>query len=163
LYPVGIAGSTDGYTDVAFDAQFENKISDGSIVAYATYITEKRTLDATYALGLSSGINNKLNSFRMNCTYNFPALVGITVGYFSWSGDSDPILYAPGAVGGSVSGSPNSNGIMAQIAYIPWATTEFTLQYVLYNKFNGQSTNYDGAGRDASDNNTIYLNSSLLF
>jgi hypothetical protein len=27
----------------------------------------------------------------------------------------------------------------------------------MYNKFNGGSTNYDGSGRNAKDNNTLYL------
>ena len=31
------------------------------------------------------------------------------------------------------------------------------LQYTAFLKFNGASTNYDGAGRNASDNNTLYL------
>jgi len=41
----------------------------------------------------------------------------------------------------------------------PWkyAYTKFSLQYVIYNKFNGSSTNYDGFGRNASGNNTLYL------
>ena len=32
-----------------------------------------------------------------------------------------------------------------------------SLQYIIYNQFNGSSTNYDGFGRDASDNNTLYF------
>jgi hypothetical protein len=31
------------------------------------------------------------------------------------------------------------------------------LQYVDYSKFNGASTNYNGYGRNARDNNTIYI------
>jgi len=30
------------------------------------------------------------------------------------------------------------------------------LQYVGYQQFNGQKTNYAGSGRDASANNTLY-------
>jgi hypothetical protein len=30
------------------------------------------------------------------------------------------------------------------------------LQYVHYNQFDGGSTNYDGAGRNAQDNNTLF-------
>jgi hypothetical protein len=30
-------------------------------------------------------------------------------------------------------------------------------QYTAYNKFNGASTNYDGFGRNAKDNNTLFL------
>jgi hypothetical protein len=44
-----------------------------------------------------------------------------------------------------------------QATYLPWQNTQFTLQYIGYNKFNGSDNNYDGSGRDASDNNTLYL------
>jgi hypothetical protein len=31
------------------------------------------------------------------------------------------------------------------------------LPYTLYDKFDGASSNYDGSGRNASDNNTLYF------
>jgi hypothetical protein len=33
----------------------------------------------------------------------------------------------------------------------------------MYSKFNGASNNYDGFGRNASDNNTFYLLGWLMF
>jgi hypothetical protein len=30
------------------------------------------------------------------------------------------------------------------------------IQYIIYTKFNGASRDYDGAGRNASDNNTLF-------
>ena len=62
-----------------------------------------------------------------------------------------------GSVNGSADGSPDSRGYILQATYLPWQNTQFTLQYVGYNKFNGSNNNYNGGGRDASDNNTIYL------
>ncbi len=55
------------------------------------------------------------------------------------------------------------SGILAPFDYLPWANTKISLQYVAYNKFNGAKTNYDGSGRDASDNNSIYLQFWFLF
>ena len=40
---------------------------------------------------------------------------------------------------------------------------KFGLQYVHYNKFNGAASNYDGAGRNAGDNNTIFAYAWLAF
>jgi hypothetical protein len=34
---------------------------------------------------------------------------------------------------------------------------------VAYQKFNGGTSNYDGSGRSASDNNTVYLLAWLMF
>ena len=36
-------------------------------------------------------------------------------------------------------------------------TVRVGLQYIVYTKYDGASTNYDGTGRNASDNNTLYL------
>jgi hypothetical protein len=37
------------------------------------------------------------------------------------------------------------------------------LQYVLYTEFNGGTTNFDGAGRNAHDNNTLFAFAWLAF
>ena len=50
-----------------------------------------------------------------------------------------------------------SDGILGQINYYPWENVRLSLQYTAYLKFNGSSSNYDGTGRDAQDNNTTYL------
>jgi hypothetical protein len=46
---------------------------------------------------------------------------------------------------------------------LPWLNTKLQLQYVSYDKFNGSKQNYDGSGRNATDNNTLYLLGWLLF
>ena len=58
---------------------------------------------------------------------------------------------------GSANNSPDTNGYLLEVNYLPWLNTKLQAQYVGYQKFNGQSTNYDGSGRNASDNNTMYL------
>ena len=75
------------------------------------------------------------------------------------------MLYAPGAVTGNATGKPNSNGVIAELQFMPWINTRFSLQYVAYQKFNGGTSNYDVAvaGRSASDNNTVYLLAWLMF
>ena len=50
-----------------------------------------------------------------------------------------------------------------QLTCVPTFNVQVSLQYVCYNKFNGASTNYDSAGRSASDNNTLYLALWLLW
>jgi hypothetical protein len=39
----------------------------------------------------------------------------------------------------------------------PFINWKLGLQYTIYTEFNGASNNYDGYGRNASDNNTLYL------
>jgi hypothetical protein len=45
----------------------------------------------------------------------------------------------------------------------PWVNLRMGLQYTGYWRFNGGSTNYDGFGRSASDNNTVFLYTWLAF
>ena len=39
----------------------------------------------------------------------------------------------------------------------PWLNVRLGVSYTLYNQFNGASSNYNGAFRNASDNNTTFL------
>jgi len=45
----------------------------------------------------------------------------------------------------------------------PWANLRLGLRYTAYTRFNGASSNYDGFGRDASDDNTWLLFARLAF
>ena len=44
-----------------------------------------------------------------------------------------------------------------------WLLPILAIQYIVYTKFNGASSNYDGTGRNASDNNTLYIFAWLAF
>ncbi|MHB8842740.1 MAG: hypothetical protein ACYC56_13315 [Candidatus Aquicultor sp.] len=160
-YLTGISGLTDKATDIAFDAQYEDRLGEGSLIAHTDYIHETRTLDATFASNGSSSSSGNLNSFRVDCTYNFPCPIGLTVGFFSITGSSDAILYPSASVAGSENGSPNSSGVTTQFSYVPYANIELALQYVMYTKFNGGTTGYDGFGRNASDNDVLYFNTMI--
>ena len=39
----------------------------------------------------------------------------------------------------------------------PWANLKLGIQYTAYTQFNGGNKNYDGFGRSASNNNTLYV------
>ena len=104
-----------------------------------------------------------MNSFKVVGNYYIHSEYGFSLGYFLTNGDKVYSLYIPESVVGSLNGKPDSDGIIAQFNYAPWLNTKFSLQYVAYNKFNGGTTNYDGSGRNASDNNTVYLDSWIAF
>ena len=163
MYTAGVSGLTDRYTDLGFDLNYERPFNSNDLTVHTTYIHEKRSLDGTFDAGGSASNSLNLNSFKVVGNYYLHQQIGFTFGYFAISGDGDAILYAPGAVEGSAMGSPNSNGYIAQFEYLPWYNTKFGIQYVGYSKFNGAGTNYDGAGRNASDNNSVYLYSWIAF
>ncbi len=166
LFPAGVTGPTDRFSDVGADVQFERhmgKGGQGTFVVHASYAHERQTLDATFGAGGSANAKNSLNTVRADAAWLTASRWGGTFGAFGTTGTADTLLYAPGAVTGFAAGKPNSSGVIAELQFMPWINTRFSLQYVAYQKFNGGSSNYDGAGRNASDNNTIYLLVWLMF
>jgi hypothetical protein len=132
--------------------------------AQATYIKERQSLDASFANGASTNQSNDLKTLRVGGSYYLRRTYGGSLGYFSTTGSSDALRYESGtAVDGSASGSPNSNGWIAELNYLPWQNVKLTLQYIAYQKFNGAKSDYDGAGRNAKDNDTLYLLAWLNF
>ena len=154
---------TDRMTDIGFDSQYQYMADDWSFTARSSFIIENQRLTASNAFGLADNASNHLNSFRSSATfvYGKNERVALTGGYFNIYGSSDAALY------GTANGSPNSSGWTGEIAFIPygmnsplvwpWFNARIGLQYIWYDKFNGASTNYDGNGRNARDNNTLFL------
>ena len=159
-----VTSSSDRFRDVALDLQYQYLGDENTYSLQSTYIKEKQDLGGTFALGGSANPTDDLTTFRVGGSYYYQRKYGASLGYFSTSGSADAILYAAGApVFGFANGSPDSNGWIAELSYVPWQNVKLVAQYTLYQKFNGESTNYDGAGRSAKDNNTLYLLGWLAF
>jgi hypothetical protein len=156
LYPQGIAGPTDRYTDLALDLQYEQALGPGGLSLYASWVHEGRNLQASVLAGNAANAVSDVESFRANAAYIFRNTYGLTVGYFTVDGTSDPILYIPASVTGSRRHQPNGSGLIFEASLYAWQNTMIALQYTMYTKFNGARADYDGLGRNAADNNTLY-------
>jgi hypothetical protein len=159
LYPAGVTGAVNQYTDIGFDAQLEHKLQKGVLIGRASYIHESQNLTASFVAASSQNVSNSLNSYKLNVSYIPNTTHTLTVGVFGSSGTSDNLLYAPSPVSGSSTASPNSQGEIIEWAVNPWMNVRLGAQYVIYQKFNGASQNYDMAvnGRSATDNNALYV------
>jgi hypothetical protein len=159
LYPEGVAGPTNDYTDAAIDAQIEHRSGIGVWIGRAAFIHERQTLNAfmSAAPAGATDLHENLSTLRANLTFEPSLHYALTGGYFQTTGTEDPILFAPGSVTGSRTGSPDSRGGVGELAFNPWQNTRFGMQYLFYSLFNGASTDYDASGRKASDNNTLFL------
>src|SRR5208282_393867 len=93
---------------------------------------------------------------------------GATASWDNLTGNADKLLYQQGtAIFGSANGKPNSNAYILEADWVPfgkadsWATPfanlKLGVQYTIYTEFNGGTADYDGFGRNAGDNNTLYL------
>ncbi len=161
--PNGVTGLHDTYADPSFDLQYERPFGVNLLTAHATYIHEISNLNGTLAAGGASELTQRLNTFRADATYHLRGRYTFTFAGFSTTGNSDPLLYAPASVTGSLLGSPNSTGFIGQAGYWPVQNIELTAAYTGYTKFNGASHDYDGFGRNASANDSIFLGLLLNF
>jgi hypothetical protein len=148
---------TDKFLDAGLDSEYEYIDDDDQLSVDARWIHENQTLDASFAAGLASNHSDELDSVSLNASYFWRRKFGGTLGFFNLSGSQDPLYY------GNFKGNSNSTWGLAEVDYVPWLNIKLGLQYTAYVKFNGADSNYDGAGRSASDNNLLFLYLWLAF
>jgi len=156
-------GKTDHFTDLGLDASYQfTGTGEHIFTLNSRYIHEIQTLDATQALGGTLSRDLNLNEININASYYYKNTYGVSAGAFGVWGDGDPLLYAD-----SRTFSPDSQGFILQADVTPFGgdnpplgtrvNVRVGLQYVVFTKFNGASSNFDGLGHNASDNNTLRL------
>jgi len=158
---------TDSYTDWAVDTQIDRTLFRTDVLSFrATYIRENNDLlSSLYALNppaVSQGPHH-LNTVMANAEYHLGNKYTGTIGWFNTTGTSDVTLYPSGSVSGNFNGDPRGAGVLFNVSYWPWQNLQLAAQYIDYTRFNGAATNYDGAGRNASSNNTLYLDARIFF
>jgi hypothetical protein len=154
----GTFSQADKYTDIGVDTQYQYQGDNFWFTLRGTYIHENQKLDASFLNGLAANSTGGLNEARAyaSLAYGNDNRFVLTGQYFNTWGSPDVQLYA-----GNASGfSPNSDGWIAEIAYIPfmtsqapawpWFNARIGLQYVWYDKFDGTTVGAQG-------NNTLFL------
>ena len=164
--PNAVTGAVDGYTDWAADFEYDRTLpqfKNDVISVRGSYIRENSALLATFASGGAAQTGHHLNTAQANVEYHFGTRFSGTAGFFDITGTSDPLLFSQAAVSGSANGSPQSNGYILNASWWPAQNVDLAVQYTGYWRFNGAQMNYDGAGRNASSNNTVYLLARFVF
>jgi len=153
-------GFTDRYTDLGVDASYQLPRDNGDVFAVnARYTHESAALRASFALGNASNRDDSIDDIRLDASYYYRGKVGATVGVFDTSGSTDFLRY------GGRTGRPDSQGVTVQLDGTPFGDGKGPLgslfnvrvgvQYTAYTRFDGARINYDGAGANASDNDTV--------
>lgn len=135
-------GPTDRYRDLSFDAQYQYLLDPHTVTAQASYIHEKQNLVANFA---AVNPSDTMDALRAKMSYVYQAKYGATLSYFD--------------VHGSTNNNPNTDtrGWTPEIFWMPLQYVRVGLQYTLFDKVNGLSSNTDGAGRSAKDDNTLFF------
>lgn len=160
---------TDRFSDYALDAQYQYLTLPHAFTAQAAWIYEKQDWRASFpGGGIGAGPTpanptDHLTTFKAKASYIYQRKYGGTLAYFSTTGNADTGLYAPAPVTGSANGYPDTRGLIFELNYLPHPQVKFAVQYTWFLKFNGARSNYDGNGRNAGDNNTLYLLGWFLF
>jgi hypothetical protein len=151
------SGNTGMFSGTGAGADYQFIVDPGGAVsdvlsAHATVIHQERSPDAGYRVMSGSG-SDSFNTFLADASWSIGQTVTPSIQYFQTVGSSDAIQYYwPG-------GRRNSAGVIAGIAYTPWADLEspvhflnlrFAAQYIAYKEFNGTP-------HGASANNALFL------
>ena len=159
----------DSIADSGLDSQIQKSIGSSDITACVTAIYERDKWAASQALGNTANSSDSLVECKATVDFLWEKTYGIAAQYFATNGTSDPLAYST-----SQTGSPASDGFILQANYLPlnrgtgpsfWprSNVKISIQYVLYNRFDGSTHNIDGAGRSARGNNTLYLETWIVF
>ncbi len=159
----------DRIVDVGLDSQYQVSVDQSDVTALVSWIHEHDCWHASRALGATSKSSDSLRDFKATLSYLCDKTYGLTGQYFAKDGDRDALLYSD-----SANGSPRSDGFVFQANYLPlnkaggpafWprSNVKLSLQYTIYRHFDGAKTNYDGAGSNARDHNTLYGEAWILF
>jgi len=184
-YAPGVApvGPADQYKDQGFDAQYQYITDRHRLSWMFTYIKEDQELGNTFAGGGSQNLNNNLTFLNTKVSYYFNKWYGINFGYQRTTGSRDVGLYSPNGDGSqpplvtnpgvlinSANGRPDTEAFITELDYLfsisgaeKFRRTRVLLQYTAYSKFSGGATNYNGYGRNASDNNQLVLGMWLMY
>jgi hypothetical protein len=163
---------TDRFRDIAIDGQYQYITDLHTFTAQTTYIWEKQYYNASFPITQETGSGygagptpsnptDTLRTFKIKGSYYYERKYGATLALFQTRGSADEGLYGTTPDGNP--NTPNSSGYIAELDWLPIQNLRVLLQYTGYNKFNGLSTNIDGNGRNARDNNTLFFDVWIAF
>ena len=162
---------TDRYQDLGLDASYQRTFTNGDMATFnGRWLNERQTLNATCALaGSAAGCTKaRLTDLRADASYYWRNSIGATAAIFETFGPANPALFP-----NNRTSRPDSSGVTLQVDGAPWGDGASPLgprfnmrvgvQYTLYGRFDGAKRNFDGAGANASDNNTLRVFTWLAY
>lgn len=138
--------SVGRFRNTGIDAQYQYILDPHTVTAQLAYMrTEQTYSDAVSAGQPNPGLNDTTTVTRAKLAYTYQAKYGGSLSLFNLTGSTNN------------QSDPATSGATYEAFYIPVQNVRIGAQYTNYKKYSGASTNYDGAGRNASDNNSMFL------
>ncbi len=179
--------NTHRYVDLHLDTQYQYQLDPHGVTAQLVLARSHHRypaalvglpaafLDATGAATLAGSNATDTNHLvRAKLSYTYQARYGTSLGLFSLSGTSNTAAQTAGydasgtivqsaGAGSNFSGNPATRGWTLEAFWMPIQYLRIGAQYTAYSRFNGVASNYDGLGRNALDNNTVFLYTWLAY
>ncbi|MBU3693661.1 MAG: cytochrome C [Rhodocyclaceae bacterium] len=159
-FAVGLFGMNGGlHSRGAVDPATVGNFHDIGVDAMYQYLGGREhigTLNTSYVreTASSQGERGHLNEFKANASYFYRNTYGLSLGYFSTTGDSIGLYTA------DPTKSPNSRGFITELSWTPlgkedswmapWANVRVGLQYINFQRLDGEGGSY------AHGNNTLF-------
>lgn len=163
------SGPVEKYQDYGVDAQYQIVNANNTWTVHAREIHEIHSgLDNIAGLiGYTGNDSISADFMQVDVEYLYAYRYGASAGLFYNTGDrstyyglinssNDGLGYRPNA-------KPETSGATMEVDYFPYENIRLSAQLTLYDKFHGSSSNYDGFGRSASDNDTLLVNALIGF
>lgn len=167
VYGIGI----DQMLDIGVDAQYQFIHGRHAFEAKIRNITEFAKYNSSFFQGATSNLNDTLDTLQFTLDYVYNNTYSLTASYNHVGGTADA-LYGANAVTGNPL-SPASDYLTFDVAYMPfshgapgpypWFNARLGVTYTKYLKLLGGTTNFDGAGNNASDSDTVMAYAWLMF
>jgi hypothetical protein len=174
------------YTDLTLDVQYQYLLDPHSVTAQFVLGSNHHRVPAAMANQpvpfvdgdgsplANTNASNTHHLMRAKLTYVYQARYGGSLGLFDLTGTTDTADLTPGYApasappsagdpAGNRTGSPATRGLTVEAFTMPIQNLRVGAQFTAYQRFNGASRNYDGFGRNASDNNSLFIYTWLAY
>ncbi len=179
-------GNLGSYKTTGVDAQYQYILDPDTVTAqfaysrtvsnYSQNALNAATGTSPFVLADGSPLatpnpSDTTNVFRAKLSYIYRAKFGGSLAYFNQTGTTNTLNQTSGLdpscggtvcsdsstrVTGNLSGNPGQRGLTYEAFWLPVQNMRVGLQYTAYSIYNGATNNYDGFGRNARDNNTLF-------
>ena len=168
--------TTHRYSDLGVDAQYQYLLDPHAVAAQLVYTRNQHRYPTAGAAQPAPGDNlsDTNHLLRAKLSYTYQARYGGSLSLFNLSGSTNPakVSFDPtavpppasaGQVDGNRSGNPGTRGATLEAFWLPIQDLRIGAQYTAYSRFNGNANNYDGFGRNARDNNSLFIYTWLAY
>jgi hypothetical protein len=173
--------TTHRFSETGLDAQYQFLLDPHTVTAQLAFIRSRHRypdflagqeapfVGANGETLADTNAEDTNRTLRAKLTYVYQAKYGGSVGYFTLTGTTNTLNQTAGydpdtlaltsedPVGANLTGNPATQGWTLEAFWTPFQYVRVGAQYTMYDKYNGASHDYNGFGRNASDNNSFFV------